>query len=387
MKVRWLVAAWWLCCTVAAAAPFSVGSGVFDPAQPDLGLKPAPGTENITVFRPGADTDHFANGVVLFPFKGRLYAQWQSSQKDEDSSDTHVVYASSADGVHWTKPRNLIGPAAKFGMHSSGGWWGDGQHLIAFINVWPEGFRRADGSHPGGQAFYAQSRDGVDWSALKPVLGADGKPVDGIIEQDPHRLPTGRIVTAFHLRPGMIATPFYSDDPLGVSGWVRGEMANLPHDGDTSRELEPSLYRKADGCLVMVFRDEGGSFRILASESADAGAHWTTPVMTDFPDARAKLSAGNLPDGSVYLINAPSGNKVRVPLALSLSRDGEQFVQSFLLRGGADAVPPRFEGLYKRAGFHYPKSVVWNGWLYVGYSIGKEDVAITRVPLPSLEMK
>lgn len=384
MKLRWLVAAWWICCVATAAAPLAVGPGVFDPALPDLGLKPAPGTQNITVFKPDAGTDGFANGVVLFPFRGRLYAQWQSSQKDEDSPDTHVVYATSADGVHWTRPKRL-GTTDDAGMQTSGGWWADGQQIIAFINVWPEGFRRADGSHPGGLSFYRQSRDGVHWSGLKPVTGLDGKPVPGIIEQDPHRLPTGRIVTAFHLRPGLIAAPFYTDDPRGVSGWVRGAMANLPHDGDVSRELEPSLYRKADGCLVMLFRDEGGSFRLLVAQSCDGGAHWTTPVVTDFPDARAKLSAGNLPDGTAYLINAPSGTKLRVPLALSLSRDGETFRHSFLLRGGADAVPPRFDGRYKRAGFHYPKSVVWNGWLYVGYSIGKEDVAITRVPLASLK--
>ena len=33
---------------------------------------------------------------------------------------------------------------------------------------------------------------------------------------------------------------------------------------------------------------------------------------------------------------------------------------------------------------HYPKSIVWNGFLYVAYATNKEDVELTRVPLSSL---
>jgi hypothetical protein len=46
--------------------------------------------------------------------------------------------------------------------------------------------------------------------------------------------------------------------------------------------------------------------------------------------------------------------------------------------------PLRFEGRYKRVGYHYPKSVVWQGHLYVGYSTHKETVDVARVPLGSL---
>ena len=102
------------------------------------------------------------------------------------------------------------------------------------------------------------------------------------------------------------------------------------------------------------------------------------------PDARAKQSAGNLPDGTAFLVNAPNADRVRIPLAVTLARDGRHFDRSFLLRG-ADSLPPlRHEGRYKRAGYHYPKSVVWNGFLYVAYSVNKEDIAVTRVPLAAL---
>jgi hypothetical protein len=383
-----------LALTAGAAEPdhtasYTVAPGLFQPDRPDLGLKPAPGTQTFTVFAPTAETDRFSNGVVLIPFKGRLYAQWQSSARDEDSADTWVAYSVSDDGQAWSAPTSLA-PAGEGGvMRSSGGWWTDGEVLVAYANVWPEGFQ----SGAGGYAEYRTSRDGRTWSAPRRVMGADGRLVEGVIEQDPH-LVDGRVMTAFHLRPGMIAKPFFTDDPLGLAGWTEGRMTSLPraasgdaaapHEQRLSREIEPSLFRRADGCVVMVFRDEDLSFRQLASQSCDRGVTWTTPALTAMPDSRAKQSAGNLPSGAAYLVNAPNSDRPRMPLAVTVSRDGRRFDRSWLLRGRGDLQPLRFEGKYKRPGYHYPKSVVWKGWLYVGYAANKEDVQVTRVPVGAL---
>ena len=361
---------------IRAQPPYAVAPSLFDLSQPaDLGLKPAAGAQTFTIFRARDNSDHYVNGVVLMPFKGRLYAQWQSSARDEDAPDTHVVYALSSDGEHWSAPRPLL--LRDGTMRTSGGWWTDGRTLVAYINVW-HGDPRS-----GGHTEYLSSADGRRWSKPNSVLAADGKPVDGVIEQDPHALPDGRIVTAFHLQPGLIVAPFYTDDPKGVSGWTRGVLKNLPHAGPESRELEPSWFRRADGCLVMVFRDQESTFRQLASLNCDRGASWTTPVPTDMPDSRAKQSAGNLPDGSAFLVNAPSGTKTRAPLVVTLSKDGRMFDRAFTLRAGGAVLPSlRYPGKYKRPGYHYPKSVVWNGSLYVSYATNKEDAQLTRVRLP-----
>lgn len=61
---------------------------------------------------------------------------------------------------------------------------------------------------------------------------------------------------------------------------------------------------------------------------------------------------------------------------------GTETFAIFHPRGGA--MPLRFEGKFKRPGYHYPKSVVWNGLLYVAYAQNKEDIALTRVPLANL---
>ncbi|HSD17571.1 MAG TPA: sialidase family protein [Thermomonas sp.] len=366
------------------AAPYTVAPGLFDADAIDLGLRPAPGTRSFTVFAPAPDEGRFNNGAVLVAFRGRLHAQWQSSVQDEDSADTRVLHSHSDDGEHWSAPRELAPAGSGGAMHSNGGWWTDGKTLVAYVNVWPTGFQSGD----GGWTEYRLSTDGVQWSAPRRVMGVDGAPVEGIIEQDPHALADGRIVSAFHLRPGMMVAPHFTDDPLGISGWRRGAMDNLAHAGRVSRELEPSLFlrRARDGgeCAVMVFRDQASSFRQLASESCDRGERWSTPALTAMPDARAKQSAGNLPDGSAFLVNAPNADRVRIPLAVTLSRDGHAFDRSLLLRGRADLPPLRHQGRYKRPGYHYPKSVVWNDHLYVAYAVNKEDIAVTRVPLAAL---
>ncbi len=363
---------------------YTVAPGLFDQAAPDLGLKAASGTQTLTIFAPTPEQDRFNNGAVLVAFKGRLYAQWQSSRQDEDSADTWVAISHSDDGRQWSAPQVLRAAGRDGVMHSNGGWWTDGETLVAYINVWPTGFQTKD----GGWTEFMLSRDGRSWSAPQRVADADGAPVEGVIEQDPHRLADGRIVTAFHTRPGMIVAPFVTDDPLGVSGWRRGAMRNLAHDeARVSRELEPSLFLRRNAgrdCAVMVFRDQGDSWRQLASESCDGGRTWTTPTLTAMPDSRAKQSAGNLPDGSVFLVNAPNADRVRIPLAVTLSADGHVFDRSVLLRGRADLPPLRHAGRYKRPGYHYPKSLVWNDHLYVAYAVNKEDIVLTRVPLRSL---
>ncbi len=361
----------------------AVAEGLFDDTRPDtLGLAPASGTETFTVFSPGPGDDAYAHGVVLMPFKGRLYAQWQSSRRDEDGPDTHVVFAVSDDGRHWSEPMPLA-PTLETGIRTSGGWWTDGETLVAYLNEWPE----RDGAPKGGHTVFRSTTDGVAWSDLRPVLDIEGSPVQGVIEQDTRALPSGRLLSAFHVQPGLIVSPWFTDDPLGVRGWAPGHFENLPSsDTAVSRELEPSWFlRPGDGAVVMIFRDQAGSYRKLASVSRNLGESWSSPALTTIPDARTKQSAGNLPDGRAFMVGNPVPRRDRFPLVLMLSDDGRCFGQAWLLRGGGDDMQPlRFEGRYKRAGYSYPKSVVRDDALYVAYATNKEDVQITRVPLTGL---
>jgi hypothetical protein len=357
---------------------FSVNEALFDFKDTNtLGLHYLNKQETIRIYSPSTQNENnYNHGVVLFAFKDQLYAQWQTSRRDEDSEDTHVLYSISSDGKNWLPPKILV-PPHKDGISTSGGWWSYNDTLIAFINYWPNNQNKKK-----GYVIYKVSSDGLNWSKNKRILAADSNYIYGIFEQDPHLLPSGRIVNGIHEQPGLRLSPFYTDDPRGITGWKKGKMKNLKFVGKTSREIEPSTFYRSDNSIVMVFRDQASSFKQLASISLDNCVTWSTPVITDMPDSRSKQCAGNLPSGRVYLINNPSGSKTRIPLVITFSNDGYLFDEAYLIRaGGEDLQPMKFEGKYKRAGYSYPKSIIWQNYLYVGYATNKEDIEVTRVPL------
>ena len=370
-------------------APFGVAEGLFGSDRLSLaGFEEYPGAETFTVFRVEEGTDLYANGAVLTKFQGRFYCMWQASARDEDSPDTHLVYAVSDDAEQWSAPMDL---ASADTCHSerregtyctSGGWWNAGDSLIAYVNVWPEGLEPR-----GGEAWYRASADGVAWSPMRPVRMADGSPLAGILEQDPHLFGSrrgnrgegrfgNRIVGAAHFQPGLQVCPIFTDSPDGVTGWRKAAFEATPFKAQT-RELEPSVFQRDDGALVMVFRDQESSFKKLAAVSIDRGETWSKAVETAFPDSRSKQCAGNLPDGTPFLIGNPGPEKDRSLLILATASDGKTFDRSWTLRKG----PPerRYEGKAKTPGYSYPKAFVDKDFLYVAYSVNKEEIAVTRI--------
>ena len=367
----------------AQSEPFTVADGLFcatDSAA--LGLTMAEGTETFTIFHPAEGDNHNNNGAVLTDFKGTLFCMWQTSKKDEDAEDTYVAYSESHDGGRtWKKPMLLASVTG--GYCTSGGWLATNDSLVAYINIWD----KKRGKKQRGEAYCMTTADGETWSKIRPVMMLNGKPMNAIIEQDLHVLPSGRIVGAAHFMPNLVASCIYSDSPLGINGWVKGHLSESEKPSfATSNAIEPSLFRQKDGTLVMVFRDQNSSFRKLASVSHDEGEHWTKPALTVFPDSRSKQSAGNLPDGTAYFVSNPVGYKQRVPLVLSLSRDTRHFNRAFVLRRGGSQLPPRrYEGRYKTIGYSYPKTIISGAFIMTSYSTNKEDIEITRVPLSSLK--
>ena len=306
-------------------------------------------------------------------FDGKYYCMWQSSAKDEDTPDTRVVYATSADGVHWEGPMDLAVPTDSTFV-TPGGWLQRGETLTAVLN-----YICAPDRSKGGTAWFTSTRDGVAWTVPQPLRMADGRPLQGILEQDPLRLPGGRTVGAAHFRPGLRVNPVFTDDPAALTGWT--EAAFPAGEGSP---LEPSQYVTPDGKLVMFFRDQASSFVKLASISEDQGASWTPPMKTNIPDSRSKQCAGTLPDGRAFFVGNPTGSKSRRALALALSTDGYNFDKAFLLAGPSDLPPRRREGRYKTLGYNYPKAVVLGDTLWISLSINKEDAVLYRVPLKSL---
>ncbi len=339
-----------------------VAEGLFDLTDTvTLGLARLPECERIVVH----ESPGYVNNVLLTAFDGKYYCMWQSSEKDEDTPDTRVVYA--------TGPMDLAVPTDSTFV-TPGGWLRRGETLTAVLN-----YICAPDRSKGGSAWHISTQDGLAWTAPQPLRMADGRPLPGILEQDPLRLPGGRTVGAAHFRPELRVNPVYTDDPAALTGWT--EAAFPAGEGSP---LEPSQYVAIDGTLVMLFRDQASSFVKLAAVSEDQGASWTAPTRTNIPDSRSKQCAGTLPDGRAFWVGNPTGSKSRRALALALSADGYRFDKAFLLAGPADLPPRRREGRYKTLGYNYPKAVVLGDTLWISLSINKEDAVLYRIPLNSL---
>lgn len=378
--------------TVGAQQPFTIAEGLYDASDSlTLGLSQADGTHTVMVFRPTATDDHYANGVALAAFKNTIYCMWQSSPTDEDSDDTHVMYSHSDDGgLSWSLPDTLQA-ALPHAYCTSGGFIATADEMVAFINIWPDSI-----SPKGGFTYCRSSRDGKTWSALQPVMMADGMPMPAVIEQD-FREVDGGIVSAAHFQPGLVVCPIYTDDMSGRAGWRRADYPVETYK-EQSRGIEPSFFfakgdeGQQDSTIVMILRDQRSSYHKMAASSSDVGRTWSQAVVTDMPDARTKQCAGNLPGGTAFMVGCPVTNKKRYPLVVTLSDDGRHFDRAFLLRSGAarqtdgDGLlqPRRYAGKAKSLGYSYPKALVYGDYLFVGYATNKEDVEITRIPLAAL---
>lgn len=191
----------------------------------------------------------------------------------------------------------------------------------------------------------------------------------------------------------------YTDDPSGLSGWTPAGIypRSMPKPYvDDSRgfwEAEPyfdpphpvtnegAFFQTNDGVLHMLLRTRTGF--LWHTQSADDGETWSAPEPTQFTDSTAKFHLGRLPDGRFYYVGNPSTEQwYRTLLVLSLSEDGEDWTESYILRNEETA--PVFEGTYKDFGYQYPHSMVLDGHLYVVYSINKEDVGVLRFSLDQL---
>jgi hypothetical protein len=89
-------------------------------------------------------------------------------------------------------------------------------------------------------------------------------------------------------------------------------------------------------------------------------------------------TAGELPDGRPWII---CNNQSRHDMYLTLSRDGRLFDQTWLLLHSRRSTSD--DGMFKGGGPQYFQSVTVGPNIWVVYSITKELIGVTRIPLSS----
>ena len=362
--------------------------------MPDLS-KPAAGypileeVEHFSVFHATEDVGMYSHHPQIGYLDGMFYASWSNHKLGEDLPGQRVLAAFSKDGQEWGKFFELFPSQSPVALdRKSGGrvltalaWVPvDGQmYAVALMNGHGRLARNVSPEGELGPIFWLEE------NPPEPLLGFDVYPsaTDSCFSK------VAKQINGVLLRPTRLPNwGFHYDDVKLKKFGFQGRSV------DGTQMCEPTTYRRPDGVYVRFYRDDGPSDHLYshclyASLSRDNGASWTKPVRTNFPDTPSLSFAGNLPDGCCLLIGNQAAppfhgkrehkHYKRDPLVLSISRDGIQFDFAAAIRAGAPEL--RKKGPGKGVGFQYPSAAIVGDNLWVIYSVGKEDVGISCVPL------
>jgi len=162
------------------------------------------------------------------------------------------------------------------------------------------------------------------------------------------------------------------------------DTSRLTRDG-TNGLVHGAYFKRPDGSWVAVRENQQPSLQpfYYAAEKPDAAAYYPPAVRTNLYGA-ANPAAGGLPDGRVFIV---SNSPQRQNMFITVSRDGRLFDKTWFLlhRRLSDYTP----GAMKTqggpgSGPQYFKPAVVGQSLWLVYSISKEHVGATRVPVAAL---
>jgi len=357
-----------------------------DLSLPDGGLPPQPGVLNVQLFRAtrddatAADGDgwSYAHHMDLAVWKGRMYAAWNMTLKDEDQPPAKVVYATSTDGIKWSNPRDLF-PRQ----------W-----------AWACRFYFYRASNDRMLAFCAANNS-------KGAISEDKKSILLVREiRANHQL--GEVFTLIHPVPGVPPSFESSSDKDFVVACREATGKNILLEqqdygvflGDSKMEWHDKtapykgfykfgkalcFYHRADGILV------GMSKMGFVTLSDDEGKSWSKPSLPESLTAGAAKVWGQKTNDDRYALayNPDPKKGKRFPLVIVHGEDGIHFRGMRVVHG--EYSPLRYPGLYKDLGYQYVRGLAeWSNdstfsdkdGLWLIYSVNKEDIWVSRIPLP-----
>ncbi|HMQ06263.1 MAG TPA: exo-alpha-sialidase [Saprospiraceae bacterium] len=363
-------------------------------ANPDLedgaGFPVLSSAEHTLVWQPATREDGAYNHYAcLIHYKGKFFAMWGNHPMGEDAPGQRILFSHSEEWGEWTNawellpPPGPVLPRSEKGIHLKPDRWAiidDILYAIIFIHG------------AGGESYPIGLRVFKDGTFDEPFLIKN--PGDRNIL--PH---TESEWPPFDDRVERKFDNWY-DATHQVSWWAAARDGVNRKANDGSNLIETFMYKAADGTKVLMARNWGTpsnpvhNNRIYVTFDDGKGNGWGSLHPTNIPDSPTRTQAISLDDGRVLLIgsqNVPYFDEAlylaRDPLTISVSKDGYTFDRVYAFHTNASR-SFRIENVSGRnPGYAYTSSIIHEGWLYTLYSIGKEDMGISRVPLSALDEK
>lgn len=374
------------------------GTTLSNPATHDGQLSPVVGVHNIQVMR--ANRQHpdasncngwtYNHQPMLAYWNGRFYLQYLSGETGEHIPPSQTFLQTSVDGYTWSNPQVLFPVYKVPDGYTKPDYPGVAKNLTAIMHQ-RVGFYVSKSGRLLTIAFYGVALDKKD----DPN---DGNGIGRVVREIKKDGTFGPIYF-IHYNHGFSEKntdyPFFTksrdksfrqaceeilDNPLYLMQWVEESDRNDPLIPLKKEYKAFNYYHLPDGKVACLWK------HALTSLSSDEGKTWDTLVFRakGFVNSNAKIWGQRLTDGSYATVYNPS--EFRWPLAISTSADGLNYTTLHLVHG--EITPMRYGGNYKSFGPQYVRGIQegngipYDKNLWVGYSMNKEDMWVSRIPVP-----
>lgn len=358
-------------------------------------LSPAVGVHNIQTMRAsrldtGVNNWTYNHAPMLAYWNNRFYLEYLSNPVGEHVDKGRTLLQTSKDGYTWSQPI-VIFPVYKV----PNGFVKPGKTDTANNNLAVMhqriGFYTSRAKRLFALGFY-----GI-------VLGKKDDPNDGNgigrvireIKKDGSLGPIYFLRYNHGFSQANTTYPFYtSSKDKGLIDACNEFLSNplmmlqTVEEGDRNDPLIPmhkdfkafNYYRLQDGRIVGLWK------YAVTSISKDSGRTWLyNPTRAPgFVNANAKIWGQKTSDGKYATVYNPS--EFRWPLAVSVSDNGLQYKNLLLVNG--DITSMRYGGAYKSYGPQYVRGIQdidtppVDGNMWVTYSMNKEDIWVSKIPVP-----
>jgi hypothetical protein len=381
------------------------GTTMARPERHDGGLKPVVGVHSLQTMR-GAKPWTYNHQPMMCYWQGKFYLHYLTDPRHEHEAPGKTMMQTSGDGYTWTEPAELFPeynvpegwtkesrpelPAAhnlKAVMHQRVGWYVSPQNSRTAQSV-----LIATGSYGICLTMKDDPNDGHGIGRVARRVFADGTLGPIYFVYYNHGFSQGNTDFPYYKQSKdkdfIKAVDAMLADPMQRMQWVE--------EADRDDKLIPltkpykafSGYTLPDGRKVALWK------HAVTSLSADGGNTWRQIIVPEsgrlgcdrapgFVNSNAKIWGQRLADGTYATVYNPS--EYRWPLAISLSADGLDYTTLSLVNG--EVTPLRHGGQYKSYGPQYVRGIQeGNGTadssLWVTYSNNKEDIWVSRIPVP-----